>query len=184
MKYWLIAVFAFVIVGCEFIGAQNTAGTQRKLDEEHFQPSKNLQSQIAVKDKHDLVYESLKDKYKSYGTDVMKTLAFLLICIGWFITSDKSRNFFKKNRVVRISSIIALVMIGMIHIRASINSYISSQNIISELLSLHYLDLDPKFYENYEITINQLITNMIQNTVLFTVLIIILFSLKEVTHKS
>lgn len=182
MKNWLIVLFAIVIVSCDILGTQSTLGNQGKLNEEHFQQSNLLQSQNDIKYKHEIVYESLKDKYKGYVTDIMKTLAFLLICIGWFITSDKSRNFFKKNKVIRISAIIALVIIGIIHINASINTYISSKDIISDLSCLKYLDM--KFYANYEITIKQLITNLIQNTVLFAVLIIIICSLKEVTHKS
>ena len=51
------------------------------------------QSEIEAKDKFNLAYESLKEIHHCYTTDVMKSLAFLLICIGWFITSNKSRDF-------------------------------------------------------------------------------------------
>ena len=83
---------------------------------ENFQPKRQSQPQIDTKEKHDFIYESFKDIYSSYGIDVMKILAFLVLCIGWFITSDKSRDFYKKNRTVRISSIIALIVLGIIHI--------------------------------------------------------------------
>lgn len=181
MKYRFVPVLAFVIFGCNFLGMQCQAGIQGKMSKEHFQKREQLQSQINDKDKHAFIYESLKDKYKGYTTDVMKTLAFLLICLGWFITSDKSRDFFKKNRIARVSSIITLVIIGIIHIRSQILSFKSSQYIISEISSLNYFD--PKYYENYEINIGQLITNSIQNVVLFAVLILIIFSLKEVKNK-
>ena len=139
------------------------------------------QSQVDIKEKHTLIYESLKDVYKEYSSDYMKALAFLIICIGWFITSDKSRKFFNEKRAVRISAVIALIVICMIHIRSQINAYFYSQHIFSDLMNLNYLD--PKYYENSRITLEQLITNSIMNAVLFTVLILIILSLKKVTNK-
>ena len=60
--------------------------------------------------------------------------------------------------------------------------FISSTNgKLAELSELHYLDL--KYYENYEITFSQLIANMVQNSVLFIVLILIIFSMKEAAKK-
>lgn len=140
------------------------------------------QSQIEIEKKFNLIYESLKDVHSRYVTDVMKALAFLIICIGWFITSDKSRNFLKNNRTVRISFIIALVVICAIHIRSQITTYIYSKHIFTDLSDMNYFD--PKYYESYKITIEHLITNSIMNTVLFVGLILILFSLKEVKDKS
>jgi hypothetical protein len=106
----------------------------------------------------------------------MKILAFLVLCIGWFITSDKSRDFYKKNRTVRISSIIALIVLGIIHITSQFSSYLYSKEKLADLSELRYLDL--KYYENYEITFGQLIANAAQNLVLFVVLILIIFSMK------
>lgn len=140
------------------------------------------QAQNDIKEKYGVIYESLKDVYKYYTTDVTKTVAFLLLCIGWLATSDKSRDFIRKNKVSRISSIIALVIIGLIHIRTSFNAYVSSQHKISVLSAMDYLD--PKYYENYEITIELLIIYLIQNMVLFVLVIAILISLKEVAHNS
>ncbi len=140
------------------------------------------QSQIEAKDKFNLAYESLKEIHHCYTTDVMKSLAFLLICIGWFITSNKSRDFYKNNKTVRISSIVALVVISVIHIREQINTYMSSQHILSDLSIMNYLDM--KYFEHYEINLGQLAANSIMNMILFAALILILFSLKEVKDKS
>lgn len=140
------------------------------------------QSQIEAKDKFNLAYESLKEIHHCYTTDVMKTLAFLLICIGWFITSNKSRDFLKNKKSVRISSIVALVIIAIIHVREQINTYMSSQHLVSDLSIMNYLDM--KYYEHYEINLGQLAANSIMNMVLFGVLILIIFSLREVKNKS
>lgn len=167
MKYVLITIICFVILGCGFSEAQN------------LQPSSQLQPEtdrIKVSEKFSLLYESLKGIQSDYYTDVMKTLAFLIIGIGWFITSDKSRDFFRKTKVARVSSLIAVVVLGIIHIRASIDTYHLSQKKISLLSSLNYLG--PDYYCHYEITTSQLVMNLLQNIALFAVLIVILYSLK------
>jgi len=140
------------------------------------------QAQIEIKDKYYLLYESLKDIYNDYAAVVIKMVVLLIICLGWFITSEKSRNFFKKNKAIRIVSIIVLVVIGIIHINDSIRPYIFSQDKISELSNLNYLE--PKYYENYEITTGTLVINLIQNLSLIVLLIVILSSLKEEIHES
>ena len=129
-----------------------------------------------------LVYDSLKEMSITYNEDVMKTLAFLIITLGWFITSDKSRDFFRRNRPSRISSIIAVVVISIIHVRASVHTYLSSKKLSSLLDNMNYLDSE--LYNSYTIDIPQLVTNLIQNVVLFGVLIVILFTLKDVVTKS
>jgi uncharacterized membrane protein YwzB len=140
------------------------------------------QAQIEIKDKYDLLYESLKDIYNNYAAVVIKMVVILIICLGWFITSEKSRNFFKKNRAIRIASIIVLVVIGIIHINDAIRPYKFSQDKISELSNLDYLE--PKYYENYEITIGTLVINLIQNLSLIALLIVILYLLKAEKYKS
>ncbi len=181
MNYLLLPIFAFILFSGELFGWQNQDSTNVETVKVHVQPNKLKQTQISIKEKHDFIYESFKDIYSSYGIDVMKSLAFLILCIGWFITSDKSRDFYKKNRVVRMSSIIALIVLGIIHITSQFSSYLFSKEKLAELSELRYLDL--KYYENYEITFNLLIANGVQNSVLFVVLILIIFSMKEATKK-
>lgn len=142
----------------------------------------NWQSQNEIEKKFNFVYESLKHIQKDYVTDIMKALAFLILCIGWFITSDKSRNFFRKNRALRISSIIALIIICAIHINSQISTYIYSQQIFNDLSDMNYFD--SIYYRSYQITIDQLIANSVMNTILFAVLILILFSLKKEKDES
>ncbi len=181
MKYWLVPVIAFILFSGELFGWQNQDSINVETENVQVQPGQLIKTQISVKEKHDFIYDSFKDIYSSYGIDVMKILAFLVLCIGWFITSDKSRDFYKKNRVVRISSIIALIVLGIIHITSQFSSYLYSKEKLAELSKLNYLDL--KYYENYEITFGQLIANVVQNSVLFVVLILIIFSMKEATKK-
>jgi len=179
MRYILITLICFAIIGCESHETQNPITQQSEVNRESPQPSSQSQSEtdrISINEKFSLLYESLKDIQSDYYTDIMKTLAFLIIGIGWFITSNKSRDFFRKNRVARISSLIAVVVLAMIHIRDSIGRYLLSKRTISLLENLSYIGAD--YYGHSEITTSQLIMNLLQNAALFAVLIVILYSLK------
>jgi hypothetical protein len=76
------------------------------------------QAQIDAQKKYDIIYGSLKDLHSEYIIDVMKTIALLTIGLGWLVTSDKSREFFKKNRTARISSIIIIALLCIINYSA------------------------------------------------------------------
>ena len=67
-------------------------------------------------------------------------------------------------------------MKDVLHRTDTFSSYLYSKEKLAELSELRYLDL--KYYENYEITFGQLIANVVQNSVLFVVLILIIFSMK------
>lgn len=177
MKQLLMTAFVFAILVCHITGE-----IQRKADEEISQQNTQLQSQVDVKERFELIYGSLKDVHNDYLIDVMKAIALLVICLGWLITSSKGRDFFKNNRTARVSSIIILVLLCVINIDTSIRAYGFSQDKITEISILNYIE--PKYYENYEISTEFLVANLIVHTALFTLLIIILFSLKEVKRKT
>jgi hypothetical protein len=46
-----------------------------------------------------LFYDALKDEYKSYVEDVVKSLGFLIIAIGWIVTSESARLFLASPKV-------------------------------------------------------------------------------------
>ena len=177
MKQLLMTAFVFAILVCHITG-----GIQGKTSEENSQQNTQLQSQVDVEKRYKIIYESLQDLHNEYVIDVMKTIALLIICLGWLITSDKGRYFFKKNRTARVSSIIILVLLCVININTSIRAYRFSQDKITEISILNYIE--PKYYENYEISTEFLVANLIVHTALFTLMIIILFSLKEVKRKT
>ncbi len=124
-----------------------------------------------------LLYQSLQETKREYAEDAMKTLAFLIVALGWFITSDKSRAFFRRHRTARLSSIFAVCLLASIHLKASLLAYSCSQKQTMMLDALRYVD--PEYYLMYTIKMPTLITNLIQNIVLFGILVVILISLKH-----
>jgi len=180
MKYLLILISFIFAIGCEFSIAQDNISEEssRPNMETHSTNDQNLSN----KEKYDLLYEASKDIHNGYNIDVMKSLALLIIGIGWFVTSDKSREFFTKSRAARKSAVIAAVVLCAVHVWSSISTYLLSREKTSLLSALKYVD--PKYYRNHEITAAALVLNLALIIALFGVLIVILCSLKETARKS
>ncbi|MFX0137180.1 MAG: hypothetical protein ACFFDN_26305 [Candidatus Hodarchaeota archaeon] len=182
MKYRNMTAFVSVTIFILLIGIHSTLIGQMKMDKEQSTLNNQSKPQIDIKERYILIYESLKDIYNDYIIDVVKTVAFLIICLGWLITSDKSRNFVKKNKATRMASIIIIVLLFILNIHTAIKAYNFSQDKISELSLLNYIE--PKYYENYAITTDLLVSNIILHTALFALLVVILISLKEAKLKT
>lgn len=180
MKLLLIAISCVCVTGYplseanELDDAQDTANGVSINSSSQSQPAA---ARMSIEKEFDMLYQSLKEIHADYYSDVMKTVVFLIIALGWFITSNKSRDFFRKNRTARISSILAVAIICVIHVRFCILMYFSSQKFLSLLDGMNYIDAGR--YSSYAINIPQLATNLVQNVALFGVLIVILCTLKE-----
>ena len=180
MKLLLITISCICLTGYPLSGANELDDAQDTANGVSIHPSSQSQpgsARMSIEKEFEMLYQSLKEIHADYYSDVMKTLAFLIIALGWFITSNKSREFFRKNRTARISSILAVAIICVIHIRFCILTYYSSQKLLSLLDGMNYIEAER--YSSYAINIPQLATNLVQNVVLFGVLIVILCTLKE-----
>ena len=94
MKYLLPAISCICVIGCELSKAQVLNDVQDNVKSAGIHSSNQSQSDTArmsIQEEFRLLYQSLKEIHGAYNDDVMKTLAFLIIALGWFITSDKSR---------------------------------------------------------------------------------------------
>ena len=186
MKELLLVIICVWFMSCGFYQFQNLSLAQGNVYSESFRS--NDQSGLTAnqdalkKEKFDLLYTSSKDIYNGYNVDVMKSLALLIIGIGWFVTSDKSREFFRKSRTARTSALIAAVILCLVHVWSSISTFHLSREKISLLSALNYVN--PNYYQNYEITTTTLVLNLALIIALFGVLIVILSSLKETVNKS
>ena len=180
MKLSLMAIICICVTGWPLSGAHeldDAQDTANGISTHSSRQSQPAAARMSIEKEFDMLYQSLKEIHADYYSDVMKTLAFLIIALGWFITSNKSREFFRKNRVARISSILAVAIICVIHVRFCILTYSSSQKLLSLLDGMNYIDTGR--YSSYAIDIPQLATNLVQNVALFGVLIVILCTLKE-----
>ena len=60
---------------------------------------------MSKKEKFESAYEALADIYTRYLEDVMKTIVFILIAIGWVLNSEKRREAIARNKVAYYSSL-------------------------------------------------------------------------------
>ena len=58
----------------------------------------------------ELFYDALKDEYKSYVEDVVKSLGVLIIAIGWIMTSEGTRTFLAGSKVNAVALICTVVL--------------------------------------------------------------------------
>ena len=132
---------------------------------------------MSTKDKFELAYKSLKDKHDGYIQEVMKTTAFILLAIGWILTSDKSRVFIGGNVSAYYSLLFAILIMALIYTYAQYGSFYFTNERIKLLNELNYVDAT--YYDQYRIKVLQFIENIMQNLVLLTVLFIMIFSLSR-----
>ena len=127
-------------------------------------------------DKFNLLHTLLIDILKTYSDNTMKTLASVIIALGWMVTSDKAREFLASDSAIfyYYLSLIALVFISIIHISASSRFYKWSQKTVTLLSKLNFAE--PEYYEDYVITKPLLIGNLIMNLSLLTILFAMILS--------
>lgn len=133
------------------------------------------------KDKFNLLYASLVDTFKGYVDNVMKTLASIVIAIGWILTSGASRDFLAMQRLPYILSLVAIVVISIIHTSVSFGFYAQSQTkfiLISGLRSSGSSYVEPEYYLSYKITLPLVVANLVMNLALFAVLFMMIFALR------
>lgn len=90
-----------------------------------------------------VLFEALKHNYDTYLNNVWTTLGLLLLCIGWFFTSEKMRHLKNKTRNLLLKVLIftLVVHIGVLH------HYFNQSN---EILDLIGLDRGEEFIQNVE----------------------------------
>ncbi len=135
-----------------------------------------------VKDKFDLMYESLKDTFKGCVENAVRTWASTIIAIGWILTSDKSRDFLSKQRAAYWWLLVAIVVISILHAGVCIVYYRRSQNKIN-LLERDFTSgaspyIEKEYYMGYKLTPLIIGTNLLVSLFLFAVLFMMVFSLR------
>ncbi len=92
------------------------------------------------KERFDRLSNSLADLSDEYANDTMKTISFLLLAMGWLITSEKSRAYLGGNRLARQAALTAIPALAMMHALTAAQTYFASQNTMEALRNLGYLE--------------------------------------------
>jgi hypothetical protein len=161
------------IVDSTVVGATNQ-GPVNKIRRD---PNDNSQ-----KDANDVLFKALEDNYSRYFDNIFKVVGFIIVAIGWILTSDKSRDFLQKNIVAYRVSIAAVFIIACGHAVALGFGYISSLKLVEQLREIGYLDC--KYFTHYQISYIQICGSILSDTLLFTALLTILLSLQMKSAKN
>src|SRR5919206_504418 len=130
------------------------------------------------KDANDVVAKALEDNYARYFDNIFKIVGFIIIAIGWILTSDKSRDFLEQNLVAYWVSLAGTFIIACGHGVALGFGYISSLKLIEQLNEIGYVDC--RYFKHYQISYIQICGSILSDTLLFTALLTILLSLRNV----
>lgn len=150
---------------------------QESSDAAKQQPTDSSERKATNEKRFDMLHKSVVDLSDDYEDDVLRTIGFLLLAIGWILTSEKSREFLKQNRSARRAALATIPMIALVHVGWSIGTFRISQNKMALLIDLHYIDA--KFYADDGITWFFFATNLTVHVALFVVLFALVYSLSR-----
>lgn len=124
-----------------------------------------------------LLYGQLANIRKDYDENAMKTAAFILLAIGWVLTSDKGRDFLVANRTFNTFSLVVVCLIAVVHSGECLRYQSSSIVKTVQLNSLNYME--PTYYEGYLIDMESLGIVLATNLSLMSVLFMMVYFLRK-----
>lgn len=119
--------------------------------------------------KFSLLYESLEKNYDSYSGNVIATAGFILLAVGWFLTSKEARGLIRTGGASLFRVVLAVIFLfGIIHTTASVAYYGESAGKMRTIL--RFGNLEPLPFRDYEITMGLLVLNLVLNWLLLAAL--------------
>ena len=132
-------------------------------------------SKATLKEESDFAYKVLVTTYDEYTEDIFKTTGFGLLVIGWLFTSDKSRQFLQDNRNVRITVLIAIVLMSMIILYSLYQDHKDTNEQWDLLNNAGYVP--NKYFQHYRVTYKEFIGSMLISFSGFAVTFVSVYSL-------
>ncbi len=91
-----------------------------------------------------VLFEALKHNYDTYLNNIWANLGFLLLCIGWFITSKRKQHLQKKTNIILLATLIFAFVSHVI----VLCHYLNKSNEILYLIKLD--DIGKTLVQNVE----------------------------------
>ena len=107
----------------------------------------------------DVSLDALKNNAQQYSDNVINTVSFLLIGIGWVLTSQETRTLIGSKRWVRALLLIALTLIMTAHITVLFARKYASAYLLSSLGTISLIPFE--YYRYYQITGFQLASSLV-----------------------
>ena len=122
---------------------------------------------------------SIREIYKLYLDILTKTLGFLLLGIGWLITSDSARHVIGSDDVVRWGAIVVIAVFLVMHSLAT-GWYVGRIRDKLSLLNEYHVHLDKRYYSEFLIGKRVFLFNWSLSFVLFLVLLVLVLRIPRV----
>lgn len=125
------------------------------------------------KDKFDLSMGMLKEYYNALESRIEKTIALLLVLVGWLITSDAARNSLKNDPVILWGTIVTLTLL-IIFLTGNLYHFL--RKLISiRVRAAKLVYVSPKYFSRYEMKKWYLLIYLAPVLVLYGFILLLLF---------
>ena len=128
----------------------------------------------SAEQKFQLLYDSLRDLSKDFANDVLKTIASLLLVIGWLMMSEGSREFLRQNLAAWRTALVVIPVVAATNTVWLIDRFLASENKVELLDRLEYLK--EGYYASDRITLVVMTTDTIAHLALFAALFGLIYS--------
>ncbi len=143
-------------------------------------PVSARQDEPTRREQFDRLSTSLANLSDEYTADTIGTISFLLLVMGWFIMSERSRAYLHTNRLARRAALTAIPSVALMNALLVSGVYTASQAKVRALERLNYLG--PDYYGDDEITLTLLIANLAIHLVLFGTVVVLVWARKAHTR--
>ncbi len=129
---------------------------------------------VSAEQRFKLLHDSLRDLSKNFANDVLKTIASLLLVIGWFMVSEGSREFLRQNLTAWRTALVVIPVMAVANTVWLIDRFRISENKVALLKELEYLK--EGYYASDKITSVVMVTDTILHLALFAAIFGLIYS--------
>jgi hypothetical protein len=132
--------------------------------------------------KFDLLHEASKNNYEAWTGNVWGTVGFLVIVLGWLLTSKGSRIFLSKNNAARKVAITVVAIIAVINMLLNLDLARRSAEIQEDIGKNEYVlthNLETIHYGHYIVPFRNAIFSDILVGTIFAIITFFLISLAK-----
>ncbi len=129
---------------------------------------------VSAEHKFQLLHDSLRDLSRDFANDVLKTIASLLLVIGWLMMSEGSREFLRRNLTAWRTALVVIPVVAAANTVWLIDRFRVSENKVDLLDGLNYLA--EGYYASDKITPVVMATDTILHLALFAAIFGLIYS--------
>ncbi len=127
----------------------------------------------SVKDRFEFLHNSLHELSQDYTNDVFKTIGFLLLAIGWIVTSQHSREFIGSRPIIRWAGLTSIAVAVIVHVALVRERFLVSSDQWQQLSELGFMP--SAYYADDRITPIVFWATLVLHLALFAMLMVLVY---------